>query len=342
MRAVASHLYALGARVRRATARSRAGAVRRLDRPVISVGNLAVGGTGKTPLVGHLAQLLLDAGERPAVLSRGYRRTQPEDGVTVVSDGARLRADIDRAGDEPLMLARALPGVPVLVSADRYLAGRVAEWHLGATVHLLDDGFQHFALGRDLDLLVVDPSDLERPRTLPAGRLRESLHAARHADAVIVTDPSADAQALAARLGVAEGFTMVRTSGPASDDTFPGVRLVPPGSRVVVVSGIARPELFEEQTRAAGYDVAAALAFADHHPYEPADIARIAATVGEVGAIAVLTTEKDLMRLLKRRPWPFRVAVSQVSVRVEPERFAGWLLARLAAARGADRPETRA
>jgi tetraacyldisaccharide 4'-kinase len=139
---IASHLYALGARVRRRTLSS-SDAQRRLDRPVVSVGNLSVGGSGKTPLVAYIARLLEDAGERPAILSRGYARTRPEDGVTVVSDGIRLRADLERAGDEPLMLARALPRVPVLVCADRYLAGRLAELRLGATAHLLDDGFQH-------------------------------------------------------------------------------------------------------------------------------------------------------------------------------------------------------
>ena len=102
----------------------------------------------------------------------------------MVSDGARVLADLDRAGDEPLMLARALPGVPVLVGADRYLAGVLAERRFGCTVHLLDDGFQHFALERDVDLVIVSPEDVERPVTLPAGRLREPLDAARAADAV--------------------------------------------------------------------------------------------------------------------------------------------------------------
>lgn len=155
MLTIASHLYALGARVRRRTL-SRSDAQRRLDWPVVSVGNLSVGGSGKTPLVAYIARLLEDAGERPAILSRGYARTRPEDGVTVVSDGIRLRADIERAGDEPLMLSRALPRVPVLVSADCYLAGRLAELRLGATVHLLDDGFQHMVLARTVNLLVLD------------------------------------------------------------------------------------------------------------------------------------------------------------------------------------------
>ena len=121
---------------------------RTLTRPVVSVGNLRVGGTGKTPTVEYLARLLVANGERPVILTRGYARRRPLDGVTIVSDGTAIRADLDTAGDEPLMLARALPGVPVLVGADRHLSGRLAERRFGATVHLLDDGFQHVALAR--------------------------------------------------------------------------------------------------------------------------------------------------------------------------------------------------
>src|SRR5205085_10887183 len=133
---------------------------RRLDRPVISVGNLRVGGSGKTPIVAYIARLLSAAGERPAILTRGYARRVARDGVTIVSDGTRVVADLDSAGDEPLMLAQGLPAVPVLVGADRYLSGRLAERRLGATVHLLDDGFQHLELAREVDLLLVSEDDL--------------------------------------------------------------------------------------------------------------------------------------------------------------------------------------
>ena len=120
---------------------------RRLSRPVISVGSLRVGGSGKTPIVALIARLLVEVGERPAVLSRGYGRRAASDGVTVVSDGASILASVDAAGDEPLMLARALPRVVVLVGSSRYLGGRLAEQQFAATVHVLDDGFQHFGVG---------------------------------------------------------------------------------------------------------------------------------------------------------------------------------------------------
>jgi len=325
---IASHLYALGARVRRRTL-SRSDAQRRLDRPVVSVGNLSVGGSGKTPLVAYIARLLEDAGERPAILSRGYARTRPEDGVTVVSDGIRLRADLERAGHEALMLARALSRVPVLVSADRYLAGRLAELRLGATVHLLDDGFQHMVLARTVNLLVLDRDDVERPRMLPKGRLREPLSAVRHADALLATDPTIDRLALSGQLGVEDVFSVVRDVGPAIEDTLEGPRPVKAGSRVVAFSGIARPQRFEDETRAAGFDLAEAIRFRDHHPYSPGDLARIASRMKQSSAVIALTTEKDLMRLLPLRPWPMRIAVRRMQVRVEPDTFGVWLLERL-------------
>ena len=149
-----------------------------------------MGGRGKTPVVAHLARLLLEAGERPAILSRGYARRRPEDGVVIVSDGTHLCADLDRSGDEPLMLARAIRGAAVLVCEVRALARTLAERALGATVHLLDDGFQHRQLGRDVDLVIIAPEDLQ-DRRLPFGRLREPVSALARADAVLVDgDPA--------------------------------------------------------------------------------------------------------------------------------------------------------
>ena len=142
---------------------------RRLARPVISVGNLSMGGTGKTPVVAAIADWLIAQGERPAILSRGYARADAADGVVVVSDGTRVLATIDRAGDEPLMLARQVPGAAVCVSPDRYLAGTLAERQLGCTVHVLDDGFQHVELARDLDVLVTTVGEIPQGACHPDG-----------------------------------------------------------------------------------------------------------------------------------------------------------------------------
>lgn len=331
---IASQLYAAAARLRRARVETTPGRTRRLTRPVVSIGNLVVGGSGKTPLAALVARILAEAGERPAVLSRGYARTAPDEGVTVVSDGRRLRADLARAGDEPLLLARSLPGVAVLVCEDRYLAGRVAEQHLGATVHVLDDGFQHMQLARDVNLLIVDRADVERPRLLPGGRLREPLSAARAADAVLVTGADEEQVGqVAERLGVSTAFALHRDVEPAVEETVDGPRPLAAGARVLVVSGIARPERFVTEGAEGGFDVAGDLAFGDHHPYLTADIARIAQRAGALGAALVLTTEKDLVRLLPLRPWPFRLAVRPMSVRVEPAAvFAEWLCHRVHAA----------
>lgn len=329
--AIASQLYAALARARRARIEHTPGAIRRLRRPVVSIGNLVVGGSGKTPLAALIARLLAEAGERPAVLSRGYARTAPDTGVTIVSDGTRLRADLARAGDEPLLLARSLPGVAVLVCADRFLAGRLAEQHLGATVHVLDDGFQHMQLARDANLLIVDRAEVEHPRLLPAGRLREPLSAARAADALLVTGADDEQrEPIAERLGVATTFALHRDVEPAVEETVDGPRPLEHGARVLVVSGIARPERFVAETTEGGFDVAGDIAFGDHHPFLPADIDRIVGRLRAADAPIALTTEKDFVRLLPLRPWPFRLAVRPMSVRVEPaEMFAAWLLERI-------------
>jgi tetraacyldisaccharide 4'-kinase len=172
-------------------------AQRTLDCPVISVGNLSVGGSGKTPIVATLARLLVEMGERPAIVSRGYARRRVVDGVVVVSDGKRVREPVEHSGDEPQMLARTLAGVPVLVCPDRHLAGRLAERQFGCTVVLLDDGFQHLPLGREVDLLVMPASDLD-DAVLPSGRLREPLDCASSADCILVPGSDEDAARVAA------------------------------------------------------------------------------------------------------------------------------------------------
>ncbi len=183
-----STIYAAVARRRREWYAARPDARRRLRQPVISIGNIAAGGRGKTPFTATIARLLMELGERPAILSRGYARTHPEDGVVIVRDAHGLRADLARSGDEPFMLARQLPGAIVMVSADRFIAGHLAEHHLGATVHLLDDGFQHLQLDRDIDIVLVAAADLAGGPTLPSGRLREPADVLVAADAIVAID----------------------------------------------------------------------------------------------------------------------------------------------------------
>jgi tetraacyldisaccharide 4'-kinase len=326
-------LSAAGARARRRYVTGRPDLRHRLARPVVSVGNLSVGGRGKTPVVHALAAWLRDEGWKPSILSRGYGRATIDDGVVVVSDGTRMHADLARAGDEPLMLARALPGVAVVVCPDRHLAGRLAETHLGCTIHLLDDGFQHLALERTVDLVLVDPDDLAAPGVLPFGRLREPIDTLRVADALLWTG-AGDADAAAARLGVADVFRVVRTPGPLHPG-IPGDDPPPPAARVIAITGIARPEIFVDGLRSEGYDIAAVLSFGDHHRFTAADLVRVRETLASSGAAVAVTTEKDWMRLLPFRPLGIPVAWRGISAAVEPfDAFATWLRARIGAPGG--------
>jgi tetraacyldisaccharide 4'-kinase len=332
--AVLSALYGAAATWRRQWYSRDPARRRRLRQPVISIGNLSVGGSGKTPVTAAVARLLMQRGERPAILSRGYGRPSARDGVTIVSDATEIRSDFASAGDEPLMLARMLPGVPVLVGAGRYLSGRVAEEKLGATVHLLDDGFQHVALARDVDLLVTSEADL-RDRPFPAGRLREPLQAASNADAALVhAGYDAEAQRIARALGLQTVFRVERTLGAprliGSGETV----VVPTDEPVFGLAGIARPERFFAGLASEGWRVAGTMAFRDHHIYTDRDIARVLAAARSAGATIVMTTEKDAERLRGRPFGGLPFAAVPLVARIAPaDAFAEWLCNRVAAAR---------
>ena len=294
---------------------------RSLDRPVISVGNLSVGGSGKTPIVAALARMLLDMGQRPAILSRGYARRRATDGVVVVSDGNRVLEPVENSGDEPQMLARALPGVPVLVCADRHLAGRLAEKRFDATVMLLDDGFQHLALGRNVDVLVMPASDLD-DAVLPSGRLREPLDAASSADCVLVPGSLEDVSRVAATFDRMPVFRVTNHFG-----TVQGLDAsAPSGTRVVAVAGIARPERFFTTLREQGFEIVRELRFPDHHWFSSDDLDRIRTIAKDASADFVATTEKDAVRVAPQSGW----AVLPMTAVIEPpELFSSWLRERL-------------
>lgn len=294
-----------------------------------------MGGRGKTPVVAHVARLLVDAGERPAILSRGYRRRQADEGVVIVSDGRHLRADVDRSGDEPLMLARHVRGAAVLVCDVRATAAALAETVLGSTVHVLDDGFQHRSLVRDVDIVIVSPDDL-RDRPVPFGRLRSPVKSLRRAHAVLVdgAEPHAVAEMLANLIGRTPMpvFALRRSLAAPWWLDANETRPVPsPGEAVVAVAGIASPDRFGRALEAAGWRVAELMGFPDHYSYRTRDLARITAVAA---SRPVLTTEKDAMRLLPLRPLPVAIAAVPLSVTVEPAAdFHAWILQRLAEVR---------
>ena len=280
-------LYSRLARARRRYYQRRPYLRRRLAAPVISIGNLTVGGSGKTPLAAEIARALLGMRERPSILSRGYARKIRDEGVVIVSDGRSVLEGVERSGDEPQMLARAVPGAAVLVSGSRYVAGRIAESRLGCTVHVLDDGFQHFDLARDIDLLVL-PDAAEDTRTLPFGRFREPLDAASAADAFFVEEApcrgrrSADLQVSPLR----PVFTFSRSLGGP-----------PPDRPAFAFAGIAKPQRFFTDLENAGWKLTGRRSFGDHHHYSGSELDEIARAATSSGAAVILTTEKDLVRL---------------------------------------------
>jgi tetraacyldisaccharide 4'-kinase len=248
---------------------------RRLPGPVVSVGNLSAGGSGKTPFVILLGELLKARGMKFDVLSRGYGRRSS--GVRLV-DPAGLPQEF---GDEPLLIARKLQA-PVIVGEDRYEAGRFAESKFGPQLHLLDDGFQHRALARDFDIVIVTPHDATG-RLLPVGRLREALSSLRRADAVVL---ASGASVESFPIGGKLIWRVRRGIVPLN---------VPP--RPVVFCGIARPQNFVLQLRAANIDPVAEAFYRDHHAYTEKDIRELLALKQRSQAGGFVTTEKDAVNL---------------------------------------------
>ena len=324
----AARLYGHGADLRRHLRRR---TPIRLARPVVSIGNLAVGGRNKTPVVAAVARMLHGWGERPAVLSRGYRREVPSRNVVIVRDADHMRATLAESGDEPFMLARELPGCCVLVHPRRARAGKVAEETLGCTVHVLDDGFQHVELARDANLVLLTLDDVLHGQVLPAGRLREPLHALEDADALLAVDTSAARLRLA--LGRSPGvpvFEARRHLGPARPlsgaTDFPRLH----ESRVLLVTAVAEPARVADDLRQAGWTLADVMSFRDHHRFHADDARQIAARARSVGAAAVVTTAKDAVKLERHLPFDVPVAVVPLDVVIEPaDEFATWLRSRL-------------
>jgi tetraacyldisaccharide 4'-kinase len=246
-----------------------------LHGPVISVGNVSTGGSGKTPFVILLGELFKARGIRFDVLSRGYGRTTR--GVLLVEPGGLTRD----FGDEPLLIARRLQA-PVVVGEDRYEAGRFAEARFGPQMHLLDDGFQHRGLARDFNIVLVTPDDA-RDQMLPTGRLREPLRSLERADAVVLASG-----ALAESFPIAGKMVWRVRRGIIPQN-------VPP--RPIVFCGIARPQNFLLQLRAAGVDPVAEAFFRDHHGYTEKDIHDLLQLRQRSEAGGFVTTEKDAVNL---------------------------------------------
>ena len=299
-------LYGLVVRIRLCGYRRGWFASSRLSCPVVSVGNLTVGGTGKTPMVILLAEWLQAEGRQVAILSRGYKRTGI-DSQLLVSDGTKLLASPSQSGDEPFLMARRCPRAVVAVGSDRVALGRWVLDQFPVDCILLDDGFQHVSLQRNVDLVLLDATDATGlDAMLPAGRLREPLNGLARATAVVITraDSKDEVEAIRRRLQSIPGpipdpvevvfrpesLVSVLTEEPMRLDGYRG-------EKAWLVSGIGNSGSFRRSAASSGVVVAGETIFQDHHDYCAEEISRIKSQAQEVGADLVLTTEKDASKL---------------------------------------------
>jgi tetraacyldisaccharide 4'-kinase len=316
-------LYAAGLAWRNRRIESGSEPVRRLRWPLVSIGNLSTGGSGKTPLTIALAKALSARGLAVEVLSRGYGRK------------SRLVARVDpngtaeEFGDEPLLIARE-GRVPVYVAAQRYDAGRLAEADssavLGDGVHLLDDGFQHRQLARDADIVLLNGEDWQ-DRLLPAGNLREPLTAIRRATVLAIPADELEFEAELRTWGWRGSIWRLKR-------TMDVPRVVGP---VMAFCGIARPEQFFAGLESAGMRIAARRTFPDHHRYTHADVERLTASALDAGASALMTTGKDAARLGERafsskESLPLKTAGLRIEIEDEGAAL-DWLIGLIAAVR---------
>ncbi|NOZ61968.1 MAG: tetraacyldisaccharide 4'-kinase [Calditrichaeota bacterium] len=280
--------------------------IHRLPRTkVISVGNVSVGGTGKTPFCIFLAKELQKMKLRVAILSRGYQRKSR--GTVVVSDGEKLLAHVAAAGDEPYLLAYNLPGVPVVCESNRYQGGLFIEKNFHPDVIILDDGFQHRRLHRDLDILLIDATRFRKGQTtLPTGYLREPLSGLKRANLICLSrvDQGNDLEQIFKAIkdfssepivtGSHKPRKLIRAgSGPGEEVSFSLMK----NKRVFLFSGIANPRSFEKTIRSVGMIVGEHLVFPDHHNYSAHEIERIKFLATQADCETIITTEKDFTRL---------------------------------------------
>jgi len=330
-------LYAVWMRLRAHLYLMRLRPVHKLPCFVISVGNLSVGGTGKTPTALYLASRLNADGYKVVVISRGYRgRFEARGGV--VSDGRKVLAGVRDSSDEPQILARLLEGVPVIVGANRNLAGKRAVQQFKPDVIVLDDAFQHLKLNRDLDIVLLDcKRPLGNGYTLPAGELREPARALGRSHAVVLTRCPADGKGAPPGAGdqLAEFFPgpiFKSRHKPVIRDIVAvhgtqGVEQTLSGRRVFAFSGVAKNEDFLYTLSGLGCEVVASRGFPDHHFYSERDLAGICRRAQALAVDCIVTTEKDHVKIDPALRWPLDLAVVgvEISFGEDEARFNTWL-----------------
>ena len=296
----------------------------RLPCAVVSVGNLTVGGTGKTPMTMWVAEKLLEQGKTVGILSRGYRRKRQHE-FLLVSDGTSILVEPHEAGDEPYLMARRCPGVVVAVGADRYRLGCWVLQQMPIDCFILDDGFQHLRLDRDVNLLLVDSSDLAGIKELfPVGKLREPLREARRASDIILTrveDESMIAhvvEPIERAMGsiinpITTKFTVKQLIGASEsmNQTLADIH----GKKALIFSGVGNPNQFRRTVNALGVQVVEELVFRDHEAYAPSKIKGIHRRIEQNQPDLVLTTEKDLIKV--QSSWSIPTPVFAVSLELD-------------------------
>lgn len=295
-----------------------------LKRPVISVGNITTGGTGKTPLVEWVVRSLAARGKKVCILTRGYGRSNAERHV-LVSDGSTVFSNAAEAGDEAFLLATKLTGVAAVISdANRISAGEGAIKHLRPDCFVLDDGFQHLRLARDLNLVTIDATNpWGGGSLLPYGRLREPLSGLSRADCIVITrtDQAEDIQPLISELGKRTGgcpvflsrmnaIRVVSLNG--SFATFPGSR------RIAAFCAVGNPQSFFKQLRQDGYETVLEKPFLDHHSYTQKEIDSLTKAAKAAGAESLMTTAKDAVKLQSLK-FAIPCYVVEIEIAIEDE-----------------------
>jgi tetraacyldisaccharide 4'-kinase len=311
-------------------------AVKELPVPVVSVGNITVGGSGKTPLVAHIARHFLSQGRPVAVLSRGYRRalsTGSPGATHLVSDGRAILGDVKEAGDEPMELAQQVRGLAVAVGADRYRAGMELLRLRDQQVFILDDGFQHRRLARNLDLVCIDSDEpVETLRMLPAGRLREPLGNLDRADALVWTRwrEGHPTERLASRIlqsfsrerPIFRSVSAITGLRPIADPTIHLPTDTLRGQNIGVLAAIAQPQRLRQDLEACGARVVWSCEKRDHHAWQADEVMSLLDSAQSSGARAVVTTGKDAVKMsgVEKTPVPLYRAALETRV-LESEAF---------------------
>ena len=343
MRSILAEIYSFIVRIRLQLYQTGIKKIRRAPKPVISIGNITLGGTGKTPFTIYLCRILAEAGLKPAVLSRGYRGTGEKRNV-LISNGREILCSPRVSGDEPRLIAESLPGTPVAVGGKRYASAKLlaSDSSLDFDIYVLDDGFQHIQLHREIDLALIDAtSPFGGDRLIPAGILREPLSSLARADAFIVTrthlarkkkeeirkklkryNPAAPVFFYRHRLSAFKPAGLLKDTDVKND--LPLADL--PGKAAFVLAAIGNPLQFLKDLEAMGFQIAGQILMRDHHAYTQQDIERLVDEFKAAGADFIVTTEKDLVRMrhLDLHDIPFFAAVQEVCSE-EESRFKEWL-----------------